>query len=427
MSNSVYNKFRGLLRILLLSICVFYSSFASSAEIVISPNTKICLLTCGAGYEVYSMYGHTALRICDTSLGYDYVINYGIFSMGIDNFAYLFVKGETDYEVAASTFANFMEEYKYDNREVYENEIQLSDSSKKSLIKYLVWNLSPENKVYRYKFFSDNCATRIRNLLEQSAKITWNTNPKKRIQGPSDAQYTNIINDYWQKHTNYTYRDIILIYQEKIPWINAGIQIPIAAPADTHLTYRASMFLPDFLQDAALNASVVKDGKIIPLVKPTIQLLKVNKKFVPEKLVWYEMPKIVIGLFFGLVLLLTLYGLYKKRLYRFIDAFLLFITGVTGILLIFMSFISVHECMRPNYNLWWALPINFIFFFIAIFSKPLLLKYYKFLFVVYGLFFLSLPFIPQSIAFIQCAFPLLIIIRYTAYYYLQNQSAINKN
>ena len=403
--------------LLRLFILLTFAAFFTSAKAILptSPNTKISLLTCGAGYEVYSMYGHAALRIRDTSLNYDYVINYGIFSMGIDNFAYLFVKGETDYEVAVSSFENFMDEYIVDNREVYENEIQLSDSSKRVLIDYIEWNLQPENKVYRYKFFSDNCATRIRNILERSATISWSINQQNRIKSPSDAQFTNIVEDYWQKNTKYTFRDIILIYQAKIPWINAGIQLPIAAPADTHLTYRAAMFLPDFLMDAALNAKVIKNGKLIPLVKPTVQLLKVNPKLLPQKMPWYVMPQPVITGFFILIILLTLYGVYKKRLYRFIDSLLLFITGVIGILLVFMSFISVHECMRPNYNLCWALPINFLAFLVVIFSKQLLLKYYHFLFIVYSIFILLLPFVPQSIPFIHMVFPLLIMLRYIGY------------
>jgi len=416
----IINKYKkkGVLLILVF-LCSLSLSLTTRASITVTPNTRISLLTCGAGYEIYSMYGHTAIRIKDSSIGYDYVVNYGIFSMGIDNFAWLYLKGETDYEVAASTFEDFMAEYRDDNREVYENEIQIPDSGKRILLDYLAWNLEPENKVYRYKFFSDNCATRIRDLLERSMKISWNTNPHNRIESPANAQFTNVIKDYWQKNTNYTFRDIILIYQDKIPWVNAGIQIPIAAPADTHLTYRAAMFLPDFLMDAALNASTVSNGKLIPLVKPTIQLLRADPRYIPVKLSWFLRPQAIITAFFLLIVLLTIYGLYKKRLYRFIDVFLLLITGLIGILLVFMSFISVHECMRPNYNLWWAFPFNFFVVFIALFSKRLMLKYYFLLMVLYGLFFISLPFIPQTIAFIQCVFPLLIIIRYSAYFYLQ--------
>jgi hypothetical protein len=367
------------------------------------------------------MYGHTAIRIKDSTAGYDYVVNYGIFSMGIDNFAYLFVKGETDYMVAVSTFEEFMDEYRTDNREVYENEFQLPDSSKRIMLDYLDWNLQPEHKVYRYKFFSDNCATRIRDLLERSITISWKTDARKRILPPYNGQFTNIIQDYWQKNTNYTFRDIILIYQAKLPWINAGIQLPIAAPADTHLTYRAAMFLPDFLQDAALNATTVQNGKHVYLVKPTKQLLVVNPKLLPAKDSWYMLPQTIITVSFLILLTLTVYGIYKRRLYRGIDFSLLFIIGIIGILLVFMSFISVHECMRPNYNLWWALPINFFAAFVALFSKRLLLKYYRFLFFVYGLFFVFLPLIPQTIAFIQCVFPLLILIRYGAYKYLDKK------
>jgi hypothetical protein len=395
----------------------------SKATAPVLSNVKISLLTCGAGYEVYSMYGHTAIRIKDSVVGYDYVVNYGIFSLGIDNFAYLFVKGETDYMVAVSTFQEFMSEYTSDNREVYENEFQLPDSSKRIMLDYLDWNLKPEHKVYRYKFFSDNCATRIRDLLEKSIKISWKTDGIKRVLPPFDGQFTSIIKDYWQKNTKYTFRDIILIYQAKLSWINAGIQLPIAAPADTHLTYRAAMFLPDFLQDAALNATTIQNGKLVPLVKPTKQLLKVNPTLLPAKDAWYVLPQTVLPVFFMVIIAITLFGIYKKRLYRATDFFLLFLIGIIGILLVFMSFISVHECMRPNYNLLWAIPLNFFAAFVVLFSKRLLLKYYFFLFIVYGLFFVFLPFIPQTIAFIQCIFPLMILIRFGAYRFLEKANS----
>ena len=398
----------------------FLSVKPVNAFIPITTDTKVSLITCGAGYEVYSMYGHTALRVKDTKLGYDYIFNYGVFSLQMDNFAYHFVKGETDYQVVITTYDSFIQEYVDDNREVYENEFQLTDSSKRLIVDYLEWNLQPENKVYRYKFFSDNCATRIRDILEKNAEIQWNTNSENRIKPPQSGQFSVIINDYWRTKTQYTFRDIILIYQSKLPWINAAIQIPIAAPADTHLTYRAAMFLPDFLMDAVQNATVISNGKSIPLAKPAIQLLIPNQKLLPAKASILCSPFFVITIVFILLFVITLLGIYRRRLYRFIDCFLLFVTGLFGVLLIFMSFISVHESMRPNFNLWWAFPLNFLAFFFVLFSSRILIKYYQFLCVLYGLFFFALPFIPQSIPFIQCVFPLLILFRFIAYKSLQN-------
>jgi len=406
----------------LIVMLFFLSVKPVNAFIPITTDTKVSLITCGAGYEVYSMYGHTALRVKDTKLGYDYIFNYGVFSLQMDNFAYHFVKGETDYQVVITTYDSFIQEYVDDNREVYENEFQLTDSSKRLIVDYLEWNLQPENKVYRYKFFSDNCATRIRDILEKNAEIQWNTNSENRIKPPQSGQFSVIINDYWRTKTQYTFRDIILIYQSKLPWINAAIQIPIAAPADTHLTYRAAMFLPDFLMDAVQNATVINNGKSIPLVKPALQLLVPNTKTLPAKSSIISSPFVVITCISILLFLITLLGIYRRRLYRFIDCFLLFVTGIFGVLLIFMSFISVHESMRPNFNLWWAFPLNFIAFFIALYSSRFLIKYYQYLSIVYGLFFFSLPFIPQTIPFIQCVFPLLILFRFIAYKSLQNVS-----
>lgn len=403
-----------------LFLSVFLKSNLVNAEIPITSETKISLITCGAGYEVYSMYGHTALRVKNPKLGYDYIFNYGVFSLQMDNFAYLFVKGETDYQVVITTFDSFIQEYVDDNRDVYENEFQLTDSSKRLIVDYLEWNLQPENKVYRYKFFSDNCATRIRTILEKSANIQWNTNSENRIKPPQSGQFSVVINDYWKTKTQYTFRDIILIYQSKLPWINAAIQIPIAAPADTHLTYRAAMFLPDFLMDAVQNATVVNNGIVMPLSKPAEQLLIPNQKLLPANSSFLSSPFVVLTCVFILLFLVTLLGIYRRRMYRFIDCLLLFITGIIGVLLIFMSFVSVHESMRPNFNLWWAFPVNFIAFFFVLFSYKILMKYYTFLFVIYGLFFFSLPFIPQSIPFIQCLFPVLIFFRFIAYKSLEN-------
>ena len=418
MSTFKYKHFRVLSCILLLLLLFINKSV--KAYIPITSETKISLITCGAGYEVYSMYGHTALRVKDTKLGYDYIFNYGVFSLQMDNFAYHFVKGETDYQVVITTFDSFIQEYVDDNRDVYENEFQLTDSSKRLIVDYLEWNLQPENKVYRYKFFSDNCATRIRDILEKSSQIHWNTNSENRVKPPQSGQFSLVINDYWKTKTQYTFRDIILIYQSKLPWINATIQIPIAAPADTHLTYRAAMFLPDFLMDAVQNATVINNGKSLPLVKSAVQLLVPNQKLLPVKPSILSSPFFVITIIFILLFIITLLGIYRRRLYRFIDCFLLFVTGVFGVLLVFMSFISVHESMRPNFNLWWAFPLNFIAFFFVLFSSRYLIKYYQFLFVLYGLFFFCLPFIPQSIPFIQCVFPLLILFRFIAYKSLLN-------
>jgi len=406
---------------IVLAIFTILAFSVISYAVRVTPNTKISLITCGAGYEVYSMYGHTALRIQDSVIGYDYVINYGMFSMAADNFAYHFVKGETDYQVVAESFESFIEEYITDNRYVFQTELNIPDSSKIAINDFLEWNLRPENKVYRYKFFSDNCATRIRNILEEKAHVVWNETNINRAQFPSTSEFASVIQDYWQKKTAYTFRDIILIYQSKIPWINEAIQMPIAAPADTHLTYRAVMFLPDFLLDAVQNAHITYNNKVIPLAKSTKQLVFTDKYKIPQSLSWFERPQFIMPLFLCLVFIVSIWGIKRGRLYCFTDFLLMFISGLLGVFLFFMSFISVHECMFPNYNLLWAFPLNFIAAFAVLLSHKCLKYYYRFLIYLYVFFFIVIPFLPQHFLFVWMTIPIAILVRIASYYIVQTK------
>ncbi len=44
-------------------------------------SVEVSLLTCSPGTEVYSLYGHTAIRVKSYTTGEDWVFNYGVFSL----------------------------------------------------------------------------------------------------------------------------------------------------------------------------------------------------------------------------------------------------------------------------------------------------------------------------------------------------------
>ena len=401
-------EIKNIMKKLLLPFILLYTNTLLAFNI--TPTTQVSLITCGCGNEVYSVYGHTALRIKDTVQKTDVVINYGLFSMGSDDFLYKFVKGETDYMVGASNFESFIEEYDYDKRNVYENELNLSDSSKQALVSYIIWNLQPENREYRYKYFSDNCATRIRNLLERSANITWNTSKLKRNNLPGNSEFAPIVADYWKNNTQYTFRDMITIYQQKIPWIDYGIHFAMAAPSDKHLDYRAAMFIPDFLMEAVQNGTIRINGKIIPPAKPAKTLL-VFKPTEPYKSLLLH-PKFIVLITFFVLLVVSIWGYFRKKHYRIIDFILLLFNGLLGLLLFYLTFFSVHESLSPNYNLLWALPVNILMAFIVLFSKKIYTYYAYFIIVLYGLFFLCLAFLPQHFSFFQLVIPIIILVRF---------------
>ena len=129
---------------------------------------RLSLLTCAPGEEIYSLFGHTAIRYEDPANGIDAVFNYGLFSFNTPNFIFRFSLGETDYQLGATDYAHFAAEYAFDGRSVWQQTLNLSKEEKAELIRLLQENYRPENRVYRYNFFYDNCATRPRDKIEES-------------------------------------------------------------------------------------------------------------------------------------------------------------------------------------------------------------------------------------------------------------------
>jgi hypothetical protein len=95
-------------------LCFFAPSTASSPNnepTLQADSIEISLLTCGPRQQVYSLYGHTAIRFQDKQTGRDIAINYGVFSFDQPFFVLRFVFGLTDYEMGIAPFDIFEWEY----------------------------------------------------------------------------------------------------------------------------------------------------------------------------------------------------------------------------------------------------------------------------------------------------------------------------
>lgn len=134
---------------------------------------EISLLTCAPGKEVYSLYGHTAIRYNDKAKGIDIAINYGMFSFKTPFFIPRFIFGLTDYEMGIIPFDAFCEEYRYEDRDVIQQVLNLTADEKKEIIKAIETNYLPENRIYRYNYFYDNCTTRARDILIKTLMVKY--------------------------------------------------------------------------------------------------------------------------------------------------------------------------------------------------------------------------------------------------------------
>ena len=144
-----------------LSFIIHHSSFSQA----LSPSAQASLMTFGPGEDLYSVFGHTGIRIKDLGLGFDRVYGYGQFDFRTDNFYVKFLRGTLPYQIGVNDMYSILYAYQAENRTIREQTLNLSPAQKQRLFQALETNLLPENREYQYKFYYDNCATRPRDML----------------------------------------------------------------------------------------------------------------------------------------------------------------------------------------------------------------------------------------------------------------------
>ncbi|MDO4461809.1 MAG: DUF4105 domain-containing protein [Bacteroidia bacterium] len=290
-----------------------------------SKHTKFSLLTCGPGEELYTRFGHTALRLHDDSVNIDVVFNYGLFDFNTPNFYLKFMNGELDYLLGYGSYGRFIASYTRENREVREAEIILSDNEKEVLWRLLSINLQPENRAYRYDFFFDNCATRVRDLLFKVKNI------------PLPYQPTGV-----------TYRQLLHEKNTSNSWSAQGIDLLLGANTDSIASVSGRAFLPDYLEALCKENGLITTPKIV--VNPIIED--------EENIV--NIPNLLFTLLILLTVLFTIYESKQKQLNKWFDITLLIPFILLSLLFMYMWFISSHLICKWNWNLLWASPILII-------------------------------------------------------------------
>ncbi len=316
---------------------------------------RISLLTCSPGQELYSVFGHSALRIVDSAAGTDIVYNYGTFDFNDPDFYTKFVRGRLRYFLSQSSFADFMYEYAYFKRPVKEQVLSISSEEKRSIQQALFENISGENRYYRYDFLFDNCTTRLRDLIFRATG-------KDEFLPPSIAE----------KGT--TFRDYLHVYldQAHMPWTKLGIDLLLGAGTDQVMNVKQSMFLPNPLMEgvslAKTNGSPLEQESSMLLDYPVVTAA-------PLVLTDYS-PLLV----FLLIAIASLWGSFSKmgvaiKLTVWSDLLLFGLSGIMGVILMLAWFGTDHESFRFNLNLLWASPLNLLFFYERIKSSQLYKKW----------------------------------------------------
>jgi len=356
----------------------------------LSPSAKVSLLICAPGDEIYSFFGHAAIRVNDPLYEKDIVFNYGVFDYMAPHFYWRFAMGETDYQLGVQRMSSFMREYNQDRRKVVEYELLFTPAERESLYQALVENYKPENRIYRYSHFEDNCATRLRDQIEKAVggKIKYDTSGDKRM----------------------SFRNLIDLYLQDNSWNGLGIKLALGIPTDQISTFSQKMFLPDYLGDDMAKAVVVRNGISSPVTGPAVVIFDAPP-FVRSFSV--TSPAVVVLLFFFVVLALTLWERKKNRRFIWLDIGTFIVVGIAGMVLYFTTFISVMPSTKWNLNLIWAFPTHFLLGVLWIFPsmRPKLFWYVRLTVIVTTLFLVSMYFLPQTFHWLVVPLCLILIIR----------------
>ena len=299
----------------------------------LNENAKVSVLTCGAGFEFFESFGHTALRVCDSALGMDYVFNWGMFDFSTDNFYLKFAQGRLPYMLGITTYEHFVAEYADDGRSMYEQELKLTHEEKNILYQALIENYKPDNRYYYYDFFKDNCATRVRDIIQISLQ---------NRHFPVDTA----------ANANFTFRELFHPYTANYPWWRFGIDVALGMKADEKASKFDYMYLPNDLMNQFDTTNLICDNQILAHTKQVI-LEEQCEHSTPT----IFSPNIVFWLLFLCVIVLTFFEIKKNFYAKTFDIMFFSLVFIVSVLVFYLCFISDHSTTKYNLNLLWANPL----------------------------------------------------------------------
>ncbi len=308
---SVFQNTRKLLFVVLLV-------FISLSSKAFSDKLEVSVLTYDPGKELYTLFGHSAIRVRDSVTHFDKVYNFGTFDFDTPFFVFHFAKGNLDYCLAVKNYGSFYRSASREKRRVYEQVLDLSYADKLKIYNRLDKIYHSPERYYRYDFFFDNCATRIRDMVDEGYMIAGNYDT------------TTVCNA--------TFRELLLPYLSENYWLNLGVNLTLGSRADSQAKSSEFMFLPDY---------VFKILKLTGKVKKTTMVM--DKRIVSGS---KSMPVIILISVLTLLLVLAVVKPTRKITFYLVNG----VVALVGVLLLLLSSFSENSAFQSNGSIIWTLP-----------------------------------------------------------------------
>lgn len=361
----------------------------------VSDDITVSVLTCSPGQLIYELYGHTAIRVVDHTLGTDVVFNYGVFDFTRENFEWHFLLGETDYMVMPLPYVVFAEEYVRRGSSIVSQELNLTREEANELYNSLIENARTENRMYRYNYLTNNCSTKVRDIIEQCVHGTV----------------------VYKEQDKQTYRQSLHEWTSQYSWTEAGEDLLLGATTDTLLDDRSAQFLPEYLRSYLTDATIFDSvNNARPLLKgDEVVLLEARDMPRGEE---FPVSPLQCGIIFVAVMIVIAAIEYWTRYQLwFIDLLLMPGVGVAGLLVTFMFFFSEHPSVDTNWQIWVLNPLPLI-------CMPWVVKdaiqrkhcfYHYVNATILIVFLIATPWIPQSFSILTMPLTLGLLTRPVSY------------
>lgn len=292
------------------------------------PAPRVGVVTMQPGEIFFERFGHDALVVADPSTGQAISYNFGYFDPSEPDFVARFVRGEMMYYLVALPLEQDLAQYQDAGRGAHIQWLDLPADQARHLASALATRASGEDARYRYDYFTANCATMVRDALNEA------------MGGALHAQMAG-------RSRGNTWRSESVRLASPAPWMWLGFDLGLGPSADLPLSRWQEAFVPMRLADSLREA---RNSEGRPLVLSEQELLPHRLAAEPAEQARHWWPWLLVGL--GMAALIAFAA--HRRHYRVLGtgamALWLF-CGIGGGLLLYLWTMSAHSAAWGNRNL----------------------------------------------------------------------------
>ena len=342
--------------LVVVCLCAYMSAVAQTSPpqcdksfglpLTLSPSAQFSYLAAQPSDEdVYTLYGHAGLRVCDSVQGFDVTFNYGLFNFSED-FVPRFIQGKTDYIVLPIPTSDYMSEYQ-GRGVIYELVLRTDSLQRAHLWQLLIENVQPEHRTYRYNAFRDNCSTRPLALYFATLK--------GENQSPLDTQQLTFKFDSVSSIpplSPTTWRTAINELEASSPWLVLGTDLAMGTALDQEMSIAQRFIIPTEVARLLPHLSVATSSEGDNWVRPVQQAIAYGQPhpIAPAGLSLTH-PQVVFTLLLLISVIVFIYRYRRKPVAGIIEGTIYLVAGLGGSLLCYLTFLSEHPMVSPNYNL----------------------------------------------------------------------------